>query len=308
MNDEALIMTLAKVIIAAAWADGEINQGEINSLKDLLYHLPEVAARHWDELNMYIESPIGQGERERLIAELRQQISSSSGQKLAVEALNKMINADGAATGEEKAIAREIEEAVGTADTGLGGLFSRLSRNLLNRRSAALANAPNREAHFDDYVKNKVYYNLRLRQGEGDSIPKLNDRELRRLGLAGGLLALVARVDEQVTAAEKDAMQEALLRYWDLTADQAALVIEVAVSEEAQYLDFFRLSREFGEHFTYDESLKMARALFAVGAADGKVSFEETEEIRSIVTGIKLTHQEFIEAKLHVLGRSSSTA
>jgi uncharacterized tellurite resistance protein B-like protein len=219
-----------------------------------------------------------------------------------------MINADGVATGKELVIAREIEEAVRTADIGVGGLFSRFSRNLLNRRSEALANAPNRETQFNDYVKNKVYYNLRLRQREGDSTPQLNDRELRRLGLAGGLLARVARVDEQVTEAEKETMQEALLRYWDLTPAQAALVIEVAVSEEAQYLDFFRLSREFGEHFTYEESLKMARALFAVGAADGKLSFEETEEIRSIATGIKLTHQEFIDAKLHVQGRQLSMA
>jgi uncharacterized tellurite resistance protein B-like protein len=93
------------------------------------------------------------------------------------------------------------------------------------------------------------------------------------------------------------------LHYWDLTPAQAELVIEVAVSEEAQYLDFFRLSREFGEYFSYDESIKMARALFAVAAADGDISFEETEEIRSIASGIKLTHQEFIAAKLHVLGK-----
>jgi uncharacterized tellurite resistance protein B-like protein len=139
-------------------------------------------------------------------------------------------------------------------------------------------------------------------------IPELSDRELRRLGLAGGVLARVARIDEQVTAEEKAIMRDALLRYWELTPAQATLVIDVAVSDEAQYLDFFRLSREFGEHFSYDESLKMAKALFAVAAADGKVSFEETEEIRSIATGIKLTHQEFIHAKLQVMGSAFSTA
>lgn len=305
MNDEELIMTLAKVIIAAAWADGEINEEEINSLKDLLFNLPEVEARHWNELNMYIEAPIGQEERERLLEQLRQQISSSSGQKLALDALNKMIHADGAVTGAEQAIAREIEAAVHAADTGLGGLFARFSRSLLNRRSQALVNAPNRKQRFDDYVKNKVYYNLRMRQQGKEHIPALSDRELRRLGLAGGLLAHIARVDDQVTAEEKAAMRDALLRYWELTTAEAELVIEVAISKEAQYLDFFRLSREFGEHFTYEECIKMVRALFAVAAADGQVSFEETEEIRNIATGIKLTHQEFIAAKLDVLGRSS---
>lgn len=307
IDNEELIMTLAKVVIAAAWADGEVSEDEINSLKDLLFNLPEVDAQHWDELKMYIDTPIGQAERERLLDELRQQISSSSSQKLALEALDKMIKADGATTGEEQAIAREIEAAVRAADTGLGGLIARFSRSLLNRRSQALANAPNREHRFDDYVKNKVYYNLRMRQQGQERIPALSDRELRRLGLAGGLLAHVAHVDDQVTAEEKAAMRDALLRYWELTTAEAELVIEIAISEEAQYLDFFRLSREFGEHFTYEECIKMARALFAVAAADGQLSFEETEEIRNIATGIKLTHQEFIAAKLHVLGRSSST-
>jgi uncharacterized tellurite resistance protein B-like protein len=313
MPDESLVMTLAKVLIAAAWADGEINQDEINSLKDLLFNLPEVGARHWDELNMYIETPVGEEERARLIGELRQQISSAEGQRLALETLNRLINADGIATGEERTVAREIKQAIHAADTGIIGAFSRLSRNLRHKRSEALAHAPNREAQFDDYVKNKVYYNLRLRQRTGsgqagETIPDLSDKELRRLGLAGGLLARVARIDENVTADEKNVMRDALLRYWDLKPAEATLVIEVAVSDEAQYLDFFRLSREFGEHFSYDESLKMARALFAVAAADGDISFEETEEIRSIASGIKLNHQEFINAKLHVLGKSLSTA
>jgi uncharacterized tellurite resistance protein B-like protein len=236
---------------------------------------------------------------------LQEQISSTEAQSLALEALQKVLEADGTASAEEAALAGEIEQAIRTADTGLLGALSRLSRSLLGRRSAALAHAPNRATRFDDYVKNKVYYNLRMRRQEGKAIPELSDYELRRLGIAGGLLARVAGVDEKVTAAEKGAMQNALLRYWKLSAEQAALVIEVALSEEAQYLDFFRLSREFGDYFSYEESLSMTRALFAVAAADGAVSFAETEEIRSIASGIKLSHQEFIAAKLHVLGSAT---
>ena len=34
MPDRNLILSLAKVAIAAAWADGEITQNEINSVKE----------------------------------------------------------------------------------------------------------------------------------------------------------------------------------------------------------------------------------------------------------------------------------
>jgi prephenate dehydrogenase len=37
MAKSKAVMALAKVMIAAAWADGSINNDEINSLKDLLF-------------------------------------------------------------------------------------------------------------------------------------------------------------------------------------------------------------------------------------------------------------------------------
>jgi len=45
-------MTLAKVIIAAAWADDEVSHEEINSLKDLLFRLPHLEARDWSSLEI----------------------------------------------------------------------------------------------------------------------------------------------------------------------------------------------------------------------------------------------------------------
>jgi tellurite resistance protein len=41
-------------------------------------------------------------------------------------------------------------------------------------------------------------------------------------------------------------------------------------------------------------------ALFAVAAADGGVSNDEIEEIRGISNSLKLTHKEFIDAKLRI--------
>ena len=39
---------------------------------------------------------------------------------------------------------------------------------------------------------------------------------------------------------------------------------------------------------------------FAVAGADGYVSYEETEEIRTISKMLKLTYRQFIDAKLKV--------
>jgi uncharacterized membrane protein YebE (DUF533 family) len=55
MSDATFILTLGKVIIAAAWADGEVAHDEMNCLKDLLFRLPGLTGREWAMLEMYTE-------------------------------------------------------------------------------------------------------------------------------------------------------------------------------------------------------------------------------------------------------------
>ena len=84
MSNENLIMTLAKVLIAAAWADGKVSNEEVNSLKDLLFQLPEMTASDWAEIDIYIETPINLSERTRLVMELQEAMRSRSDKALAL--------------------------------------------------------------------------------------------------------------------------------------------------------------------------------------------------------------------------------
>jgi len=120
---------------------------------------------------------------------------------------------------------------------------------------------------------------------------------LRRLGLAGGLLALVAQTSEGVTAEEQAAMVEVLQTAWRLTPESAGFVVQVALAD-GERLDFYRLVREFAEVTTVEERQRFLDALFTVAAADDRASFEETEQIRLIAQGLKLSHTEFIDAKM----------
>ncbi len=125
------------------------------------------------------------------------------------------------------------------------------------------------------------------------------DSELRRLGLAGGLLALVAHVSDGAAETERAAMVAALRAAWSLPEESAALVVEVALAD-GETLDFYRLVREFAEVTTADERQRFLDALFGVAAADGAATFEEIEQIRLVALGLKLSHGEFIEAKMRL--------
>ena len=154
--------------MAAAWADHEVSNEEINSLKDLLFRLPELTGREWATLEMYIKSPVGEAERERLVDQLKDQLKSSEDKALAKQALEELVGADGVVTDEERTVIDSIEAEIDAVSLGR---FSRLVSGSVSRREEALRDAPNREEHFEDYIKNKVYYGLQLRMdGQGGQL------------------------------------------------------------------------------------------------------------------------------------------
>jgi uncharacterized tellurite resistance protein B-like protein len=168
----------------------------------------------------------------------------------------------------------------------------------VQNRSQAVKDAPNREQYLDDFIKNKIYYDV-SRRLEQEKIPtQVSEGDLRKLSLAGGLMARVAYVDRQVTEAENQVITQALQKYWGSSQVEATVVVEMAASEVSKGLDYYRLTRQFFETTTEDERLAFLDALFAVAAGDGQASFDEIEEIRTIAYGMLLSHQQFIDAKL----------
>ena len=263
-------------------------------MKDLLFRLPELTGREWATLEMYIKSPVGDAERERLVDQLKSQLQSSDDKALAKQALEELVGADGDVTDEEREVIDSIEAQIDSVNLGR---FGRLISGSVSRREETLRDAPNREEHFEDYIKNKVYYGIQLRKDDQDLNLDIPDTELRRLSLAGGLMARVAHVDLKVTDDEIVAMTEALKSGWDLSDDQAAFVIEVAVSEIGPGMDYYRLTREFFQNTDEEQRIGFLKVLFAVGDADGRVTNEEIEEIRTIANALHLPHKRFIEAK-----------
>ena len=294
------IMALAKVMIAAAWADGSASHEEINSLKDLLFQLPEMTASDWAELDIYIESPVGDAERARLVADLQSSLKTSQDKELALTMVDELVSADGEISVEEQASVEEIKSAIRDANVGVLGSMGNFLGSSLNRRSKAIENAPNRELYLDDYVKNKVYYSVSRRLELEETEIDIPEKELRRLSLAGGLMARVAYVDREIQEGEFDSMVKAIQNNWNLSDLEAALVAEAAVSTITIGLDYYRLSRQFFESTTGDERVHFLDALFAVADGDGGVSHEEIEEIRTIAIVLKLTLKEFIDAKLKI--------
>lgn len=302
MAKHPLAMALAKVIIAAAWADGHLATDEVNALKNLLSEMGQLGgygemaltAEEWAELEIYLYSPVEAAERQRLIDNLAATLRGPGDRSLALAAIERLFGADRVHTDEERRVAAEIRAALLGVDLGPIALIGRLVRAALRPPTPA----PNREQHMEEFLHNRIYYAVRQRLGKAPEedlgIPAA---EARKLALAGGLLAEVARIDQQVSDAEADSVTTALAAGWQISPTGAAVVSAAALAESADGLDFYRLCEEFANSTTVEERIHFLDALFAVAAADGAISSEESAAISRITYSIKLPHDQFVAAK-----------
>lgn len=307
MAKHPLAMALAKVIIAAAWADGDLARDEVNALKNLLAELGQtgghgemaLTATEWAELEIYLYSPVGPEERARLVADLAANLRGPRDRDLALVALDQLVQADRVLTEAERAAAEEIRDALLSADVGVFAQIGRMVRGGLRAR----APGPNREEHLDEFLTNRIYYAVRQRLGRApDAELGIPLEEARVLALAGGLLAQVARVDDRVGDAEFQRISEALVTYWGIDAERAAVVAEAALAESAAGLDYYRLTKEFADRTSVERRARFLDALFAVAAADGEISSDESATISRITQSINLTHDYFVAAKRRARG------
>lgn len=297
-QDQAVVLTLAKVLVAAAWADGELSNDEINSMKrDLLTRIPNLSTQQWASVAIYMDSPVDEAERTQLIQQLRSQITTPLGKQLVFDALDALASADGRVTDEERRVVDAVKSAIAAgSSTGLGKI-GRLFKGRSAPAPAAVA-GPDRETYLEEYIQNRVYYVIRRRIDHAGVAPKLSDAEIRKLSLAGGMMAVVAQTNPQVTVDEQAAIKAALQQNWHLNDEQAVFLLDVATSQQPADLDAFRLADAFAAASDYDERGQLVDALFAIAAADGAVNNDEIETIRGLAGAMVLTHERFIEAKL----------
>ncbi len=294
------ILDLGKLVVAAAWADGEIQPEELNSLKDLLFQLPELTGEEWAELQIYIASPVSPAERDRLLGLVLDGIRSSKERQLVIRTLTKLVEADGKVTAEEASLLDEVKSAVEGKDSGLLSRLGKMIGGSIRKRGMASRNGPNREVHIDDYLRNTVYFQARTEMEKRGLRFDIPEPQVRKLCLAAGIMARVAWVDREISETEKTAIREELRKQWNLDGAEADLVSEMSCSRVIKGLDHFRLGRSFFEATTPGERKRFLKCLFHIANANQKISHPEIIEIRKIADSLKIPHSDFIEEKLQI--------
>jgi len=300
MSGKSFIMDLAKLLVAAAWVDGELANEEINALKDLLFSIPGISGEEWKHLEIYMDSPVTSQEREALLSRVLTRITSKQDKALVIETLTQLFQADGQITEEESAVLQDVQAALENASTGMLARMSGMLKRSVKKRSDTAEAAILRERRVDDFIMNTVYYQLQSELLEKGMEIHLPEGQIRKLCFAAGLLARIAAVDSGISENERNTIRSILSEEWGLSAHEAALVTEISCQRTLKGLDFYRTTRGFFDCTTHDERKAFLTCLFKIANASDMTAYEEVEEIRRISVSLKLSHKDFIDAKLTI--------
>ena len=98
------------------------------------------------------------------------------------------------------------------------------------------------------------------------------------------VLARAAHADLEISPAELEYMEQAVIEVGRLGSAQAVLVVEMARNMAELYgaTDDYVVTRAFAENSTRDQREDLLRTAFAVGAADDTITAAESAELNQI--------------------------
>jgi uncharacterized tellurite resistance protein B-like protein len=112
------------------------------------------------------------------------------------------------------------------------------------------------------------------------------------------LLVEVARIDSQLTEAERAAVLRAVREKFEIPADEAASLIALAEAEMKQASDYFQFTSLVNRHFTQEQKLRIIELMWRVAYADAELSAHENHLMRKIGDLLHIPHGDYIAAKM----------
>ncbi|MGP0566494.1 MULTISPECIES: TerB family tellurite resistance protein [unclassified Nitrospina] len=289
-------MTLLKTLAAIAWADGEMSESEKNILKRFYrkFHLTD---KEMNSLKPYLLSPVSKEEQDRLLVKLSHEFGSGQERERVVKVMEEMASADKKLKDEERELletfAKHLKKSSITRRT-VGKI-----RNFFESTIFQPAYEKNPELH--QYFRNQILKRIELKSNGSLKKGRIPDDDLYFICLLGTLLASVAHVDEDFREEEKKALKAELKKRFEFTPKELDLLLEVVSEQAERGYDFDEVTREFNKLYSYNDRVATVDCFFAVAAADGTISHEESEEIRRITKALRIPHSAFKASKVRAL-------
>ncbi|RLC15233.1 MAG: hypothetical protein DRI24_11495 [Deltaproteobacteria bacterium] len=115
------------------------------------------------------------------------------------------------------------------------------------------------------------------------------------------LLVELARIDENFTRAEMDAILSILKKKYGLAGEHADALIAEAEKELDNSVDLWQFASLINQNYSNDEKTEIIETLWQVVYVDGKMDQHEHYLMNKLKNLLRLSHNQLIDAKLKVL-------
>lgn len=116
----------------------------------------------------------------------------------------------------------------------------------------------------------------------------------------GVLLWVVADADEKFLAREDEKIKEILILHSKIPEEEISTVLASIKEAAKERIDLYRFTREIITDLPYNARISIVETLFRVACCDKELDHEEIEVIRKISGLFRVTHRDFINAKITI--------
>jgi len=114
----------------------------------------------------------------------------------------------------------------------------------------------------------------------------------------GALLLEVVRLDGEVRAEEREAVETAVLGHFDLSHGEAEELLKLAEDERRDATDYFQFTSLINRHYSPERKIELIERLWSIAYADATLHPYEEHLVRKIADLLYVAHNDFIAAKL----------
>ena len=140
----------------------------------------------------------------------------------------------------------------------------------------------------------KDFFNQFIETGTRKS--DIEDTKALQIATAALLLEMM-RMDDEVTAAERESVSTTLLHMFDLDPLQLKTLIDLAEQETRQASGYHQFTSLINKGFDADQKIRIIGKLWFVAMSDGHLDAHETHLMRKIADLLHVSHADYVTAK-----------
>jgi uncharacterized tellurite resistance protein B-like protein len=113
----------------------------------------------------------------------------------------------------------------------------------------------------------------------------------------------IMRADDKFEASERKAYHALIDSHFQLSSTQVTELLELTENEAKQAVDFVQFTRVINAKCDAKQKRAILDSLWRIAFADGHIDADEEHLIRRVADLLYLSHNQFIQSKLQVVGQ-----